>query len=66
MYERNDHFLAGRWVPAKGTEIIEVVSPSTEKVVGRVPAALPDEVDSAVAGAREAFDNGPWPKLTLA
>jgi aldehyde dehydrogenase (NAD+) len=66
MFERNDHFLAGRWVPAKGTELIEVVSPSSEEVVGRVPAALPEEVDTAVAGAREAFDNGPWPKLTLA
>ncbi|MDX6428278.1 MAG: aldehyde dehydrogenase [Streptosporangiaceae bacterium] len=66
MFERNDHFLAGRWVPAKGTELIEVVSPSTEKVVGRVPAALPEEVDTAVAGAREAFERGPWPKLTLA
>jgi aldehyde dehydrogenase (NAD+) len=66
MFERSDHFIGGRWVTAKGAETIDVVSPSTERVVGRVPVALPEEVDAAVDAAREAFDVGPWPRLSVA
>jgi len=66
MFERHVHFIGGAWVAAQGAEIIEVVSPSTEEVVGRVPVAVAAEVDIAVAAAREAFDNGPWPRLSVA
>jgi aldehyde dehydrogenase (NAD+) len=66
MFERNDHFIGGHWVPAAGDEVLEVVSPSTEQIVGRVPSATTDEIDAAVAAARAAFDGGPWPRLSLA
>lgn len=59
-------FIGGRWTESSGTETIEVVSPVTEQVVGRVPHATPQDVDRAVAAAREAFDNGPWPRTTMA
>jgi betaine-aldehyde dehydrogenase len=65
MFERNDHFIGGAWVPAQGTETIEVVSPATEQLVGRIPAATMAEVDVAVDAARAAFGTGPWPKLSL-
>jgi aldehyde dehydrogenase (NAD+) len=65
MLEHTDHFIAGRWVQAKGAEFIDVISPSTEERVGRVPVALPEEIDAAVAAAREAFDSGPWPQLSI-
>jgi len=65
MFERNDHFIGGAWVPAQGTETIEVVSPATEELVGRIPAATMAEVDVAVDAARAAFGTGPWPKLSL-
>jgi betaine-aldehyde dehydrogenase len=66
MFDRRNQFIAGRWVPAAGDAVIEVVSPTTEEVVGRVPVATAGEVDLAVAAAREAFDSGPWPRLSLA
>jgi aldehyde dehydrogenase (NAD+) len=65
MFERIDHFIAGKWLPAKGTQTIDVISPSTEQLVGRVPVALPEEIDAAVEAAREAFDVGPWPRLSV-
>jgi aldehyde dehydrogenase (NAD+) len=65
MFERTDHFIAGRWAGAKGGETIDVISPSTEQLVGRVPVALPEEIDAAIAAAREAFDIGPWPRLIV-
>lgn len=66
MFERTDQFIGGKWLPAAGTEVLDVISPSTEAVVGRVPVTTNDEVDTAVAAAREAFDNGPWPRLSIA
>ena len=65
MLERTDHFIGGRWVQARGAETIDVISPSTEELVGRVPVALSDEIDAAVDAAREAFDSGPWPWLSV-
>ena len=59
-------FIGGRWAEPAGSDTIEVVSPHTEQVVGRVPHATPEDVDRAVAVAREAFDNGPWPRMPLA
>ena len=41
---------------------IDVISPNTEEVIGRVPDATPNDVDRAVAAAREAFDKGPFPR----
>ncbi|MEA2169353.1 MAG: succinate-semialdehyde dehydrogenase / glutarate-semialdehyde dehydrogenase [Solirubrobacteraceae bacterium] len=37
------------------TEEIEVVNPATEDIVGTVPAGTPEDVDAAVAAAKEAF-----------
>jgi aldehyde dehydrogenase (NAD+) len=39
---------------------IDVVSPHTEQVIGRVPDAAPADVDAAVEAARTAFDTTDW------
>ncbi|MEE4496119.1 aldehyde dehydrogenase [Streptomyces sp. BE230] len=66
ILEHRTLFIGGRWAEPAGRDIIEVVSPVTEQVVGRVPHATPEDVDRAVAAAREAFDHGPWPRMTAA
>lgn len=66
MRQHDTLFIGGEWVAPAGTGTIEVISPHTEEVVGRVPDGTPADVDRAVAAAREAFDNGPWPRLTFA
>jgi len=66
MFDRTSQFIAGRWVDSGSGRTLEVISPVTEQVVGRVPIATLDEVDRAVAAARTAFDEGPWPRLPLA
>jgi betaine-aldehyde dehydrogenase len=48
---------SGRW--------IEVRSPATREVVGRVPDGTPDDVDRAVAAARGAFRDGRWSRMLL-
>jgi betaine-aldehyde dehydrogenase len=39
---------------------LEVHSPATRELIGRVPAGSPADVDLAVAAARRAFVDGPW------
>jgi aldehyde dehydrogenase (NAD+) len=54
-------FIGGEWVAPLSGETIEVESPASEEIVARVAAAGKADMDRAVAAAREAFDNGPWP-----
>ncbi|MER6560511.1 aldehyde dehydrogenase [Streptomyces sp. NPDC001027] len=58
-------FIDGRWIAPAGHEMIDVVSPYTEEVIARVPSASEVDMDKAVSAAREAFDDGPWPRMTL-
>jgi acyl-CoA reductase-like NAD-dependent aldehyde dehydrogenase len=62
----NRLFIGGDWVAPASDAQIEVVSPFTEEVVARVPAAARQDIDAAVAAARHAFDYGPWPQTALA
>src|SRR5215468_6587230 len=57
-------YLGGRREKPSSTASIEVRSPFTQEVVGRVPEAREADVDRAVAAARRAFDDGPWPRST--
>jgi aldehyde dehydrogenase (NAD+) len=54
-------FIGGKWTTPSTDEVIEVHSPATGEYVGRVPLAAAADVDAAVAAARKAFDEGPWP-----
>jgi betaine-aldehyde dehydrogenase len=64
--DRDSFYIDGRWArPATG-DVIEVVSPHTEQVVARVPEGRPADIDAAVAAARRAFDEGPWPRTSPA
>ncbi|GLW64230.1 aldehyde dehydrogenase [Actinomadura rubrobrunea] len=66
MHEHDRLFIDGDWTAPAGTGAIEVVSPHTEEVIGRVPEGTAADVDAAVAAARRAFDRGPWPRMTPA
>lgn len=57
-------FIGGSWVDPSSSEVLEVRSPATGEVVGKVPLALRADVDAACAAARTAFDEGPWPRMT--
>ncbi len=59
-------FIGGEWVAPATRATIDVVSPHSEEVIGRVPEAREADVDRAVAAARAAFDDGPWPRTSPA
>jgi aldehyde dehydrogenase (NAD+) len=57
-------FIGGRWDKPAHSVAIDVISPSTEALLGTVAAATPADADRAVAAARFAFDHGPWPRMS--
>ncbi|MFJ9668450.1 aldehyde dehydrogenase [Streptomyces sp. NPDC101219] len=65
LVEHGQLFIGGELTDPLGTDVIDVVSPHTEEVIGRVPHASTADVDRAVAVARRAFDEGPWPRTSL-
>lgn len=59
-------FIGGDWVQPATPATLDVISPHTEEVIARVPEGREADIDRAVAAAREAFDHGPWPRMTAA
>ncbi len=60
-----DSFIGGSWTSGTATESLDVINPSTEAVIGTVPRATVEDTRAAIAAAREAFDDGPWPWMTV-
>jgi len=56
-------FIGGNWVPAVSGKTFETINPATEEVIAQVAEGDAEDVDAAVAAARDAFENGPWSKL---
>ncbi|PAT38183.1 CoA-acylating methylmalonate-semialdehyde dehydrogenase [Vandammella animalimorsus] len=55
--------INGQFVESKTTEWREVINPATQEVLARVPFATQDEINQAVAAAKEAFKT--WRKTPI-
>ena len=58
--------IDGQWVKPSTDNKIDVVSPNTEETIIRIAEGREADIDRAVAAARKAFDEGPWPHLSHA
>ncbi|EER60279.1 Aldehyde Dehydrogenase [Acidovorax delafieldii 2AN] len=56
-------FIDGHWVRPSTAATFDVLNCSTEEVVARVTRAESNDAMLAVAAARKAFDQGPWPRM---
>ncbi len=61
---RGHLFYDGRWQQPAGAGVLSVVNPATEEVLGMVGAGDESDAGAAIAAARAAFDDGPWPRLS--
>lgn len=59
-------FIAGSWTAPSSPELLDIRSPHDQALIGRAAQARPADVDRAVAAARAAFDEGPWPRTAPA
>jgi aldehyde dehydrogenase (NAD+) len=64
-FKYDELFIGGRWQAPSTKQRLSVISPHTEETIGETPHASPEDVDKAVRAARAAFDEGPWPRLSI-
>lgn len=63
MTDYENLFIGGHWLPQTSGPLLDIRSPHDQSLVGRSAQASAADVDKAVAAARTAFDDGPWPTL---
>lgn len=56
-----DFFIGGHWVGAKQGGTREIRCPANGSLVAEVAEGTREDTEAAIAAARHAFDNGPWP-----
>jgi aldehyde dehydrogenase (NAD+) len=56
MYDCTKHYLNGEWVASQTNSLHDIINPATEESIGRVAYGTEDDVDTAVASARAAFE----------
>ena len=54
---KREMFIGGKWVPGSGRDYQEIVNPATGKVIAEVPKGTEEDVNRAVAAARDAYDS---------
>lgn len=64
--DRDAFFIGNQWVKPSSDRTFELINASTGEAIARVPEAMEADVDAAVAAARDAFDNSPWPRMKAA
>ncbi|MBO6566580.1 MAG: aldehyde dehydrogenase family protein, partial [Pseudomonadales bacterium] len=55
MQTHDKFYINGQWATPHGSDTLQVIDPSTEEVCGEVPSGNDQDVNDAVAAAKEAF-----------
>jgi len=64
--ERTEFFIGGEWVKPESSETVTPLEAATGEPLGTAALGSAADIDKAVWAAREAFDNGPWGRSTVA
>ncbi|HWI74048.1 MAG TPA: 5-carboxymethyl-2-hydroxymuconate semialdehyde dehydrogenase [Baekduia sp.] len=58
-----EHYINGRFCSSASGATFETLDPATNEVLALAADGGEEDVAAAVAAARRAFDDGPWPRL---
>lgn len=58
-------YINGKYVEASDKGIFPVTNPANQEMIAYVSEATDDDVDRACRAAREAFEHGPWGRMTV-
>jgi len=59
-------YINGEYVQSISGKTFDVLDPATEGVIARVSEAQEEDIDVAVAAAKDAFEHGEWTKMEAA
>ncbi|MFQ6655742.1 hypothetical protein Gotur_026165 [Gossypium turneri] len=57
-------FINGNFVDSVSGKTFEAIDPRTGEAITRVSEGDKEDIDLAVKAARQAFDHGPWPRMS--
>ena len=57
-------FINGQWSDAASGKTFETPNPATGEILARVAEGDAEDINRAVRAARQAFENGPWSRMT--
>jgi len=60
------NLINGKWVESESGESFATFNPATGEVLSNIAAGNSVDIDRAVKAARDAFENGPWSRMTAA
>ena len=55
MKDKLDFYIDGKWVRSESNELIEIINPANEEIIGHVTAGTKEDIDLAVNAASKAF-----------
>ncbi|TGX49093.1 aldehyde dehydrogenase [Sphingomonas gei] len=56
-------FIDGGWQAPSTDRLLRLINPTNEREIISVAEGVEADIDAAVAAARKAFDEGPWPRM---
>ncbi len=56
-------FIGGKWISSVSGKTFDTIHPATEEVIAQVAEGDKEDIDLAVAAAREQFDHGTWSRM---
>jgi phenylacetaldehyde dehydrogenase len=56
--------IGGQWVDAKSGKTFDTYDPGTGRIIAQVAEGDAADIDAAVLAAREAFESGPWSRMS--
>jgi aldehyde dehydrogenase (NAD+) len=65
-FDRERFYIGGEWLAPGRGKWLEVEDPATQEIFARAPLGRREDVRRALAAARQAFDDGPWPRMAPA
>jgi aldehyde dehydrogenase (NAD+) len=64
LQHADQFFIGGEWVKPSSADVIDVIDSTSEQLFFSVAEAKEPDMARAVGAARQAFDQGPWPRMT--
>ena len=67
QYVKNEPYklyINGEFVPSESGDLFDIVNPANNEVFAKAYKGGVDDLNKAIFAAREAFDHGPWGKMT--
>ena len=64
LARKHKHLINGKWVESSSGKTFVTVDPATGETLSHIADGNAADIDAAVKAARNAFDKGPWRKMT--